>query len=249
MKVRRKAFGHHAVTAVLEAFPEQIVNAWVAEGRQDDRMALVLSALKVTGVRIDSVSRSRLDALSEGQAHQGVIVEYLPPPEPGEDELFAFLEQLDRPAFLLVLDHVQDPHNLGACLRSANAAGVDAVIGTKDQSAGITPTVMKVASGAAERTAYYRVTNLARTLDRLKDKGIWIAGAAGEADQLHYDVDLRGSVALVVGAEGRGLRRLTRERCDFLVRIPMVGHVESLNVSVATGILLFEAVRQRKAIK
>jgi 23S rRNA (guanosine2251-2'-O)-methyltransferase len=155
------------------------------------------------------------------------------------------LDALTVPAFLLVLDGVQDPHNLGACLRSADAAGVHAVIAPKDKSVGLTPTVVKVASGAAESVPFIQVTNLARTLRSLKDRNIWIYGAAAEADQTLYQAKLTGSIALVLGAEGSGLRRLTREHCDGLLTIPMRGSVSSLNVSVATGIFLFEALRQR----
>ena len=245
MKLRRQAFGLHAVASVLEVFPERLLGASVQEGRQDERLASLVLELKGLGVRVETVARARLDAVARGSAHQGLIVEYLAPAEPSEDQLYQSLESLERPAFVLVLDHVQDPHNLGACLRTANAAGVDAVIGTKDQAVGLTPVVAKVACGAAERTPYYRVTNLVRTLKRLKSLGLWVVGAAGEAEQRLQDADLAGSIAMVLGAEGVGLRRLTREHCDFLVRIPMAGVVQSLNVSVAAGVLLFEAVRQR----
>jgi len=157
------------------------------------------------------------------------------------------LDQLAEPPFLLVLDQVQDPHNLGACLRSADAAGVHGVIAPRDNAVGLTPTVHKVASGAARTVPFFQVTNLARVLRTLKERGIWLVGAAGEAEQSIYQADLTGPLALVMGAEDTGLRRLTREECDFLVRIPMRGHVESLNVSVATGVVLFEALRQRGA--
>jgi 23S rRNA (guanosine2251-2'-O)-methyltransferase len=163
----------------------------------------------------------------------------------GEELLFEQLSALDHPPMLLVLDGVTDPHNLGACLRSAEAAGVDAVIVPKDKSADLNATVRKVACGAAETMPFVRVTNLARTLEKLKQQGIWLYGTAGEAAQSVFEVDLKGPVALVMGAEGKGMRRLTREHCDYLVNLPMAGAVSSLNVSVATGICLFEAVRQR----
>lgn len=163
----------------------------------------------------------------------------------GENELRTVLESPGSLPLFLVLDHIQDPHNFGACLRTADAAGVQGVILTKDQSVGITPVVAKVASGAAESMPVYQVTNLARALTWLKEAGIWVVGAAGEAARTVYESDLNRPLALVMGAEGKGLRRLTRDTCDYLVRIPMAGQVESLNVSVATGVLLFEAVRQR----
>jgi len=163
-----------------------------------------------------------------------------------EDDLFALLEHLHEPPFLLVLDGVQDPHNLGACLRSADAAGAHAVIAAKDRAVGLTDTVRRVACGAAEHIPFVVVTNLARTLTHLKEAGLWLVGTVDDARESLYDIDLTGPLALVMGAEGKGLRRLTHERCDFLVRIPMSGSVECLNVSVATGVCLFEAVRQRR---
>lgn len=165
-----------------------------------------------------------------------------------EAYLFDLLDDLDRPPFLLILDQVQDPHNLGACLRSANAAGVDAVIAPRDRSVGLTDAVRSVACGAAEHTPYVQVTNLARLLDQLKERGIWLVGTADRATQTLYEIDLTGNLALVMGSEGSGIRRLTSEKCDFLARLPMAGKVESLNVSVATGVCLFEAVRQRTII-
>ena len=164
-----------------------------------------------------------------------------------EDDLFTLLESLHEPPFLLVLDGVQDPHNLGACLRSADAAGVHAVVAPKDRSVSLTETVRKIACGAAENLPFVTVTNLARTLKHLKEAGLWLVGTADESEQSLYDIDLTGPLALVMGAEGKGLRRLTRVTCDFLVHIPMAGTVECLNVSVATGVCLFEAVRQRTA--
>lgn len=247
MSRTRRIVGLHAAQSALEHTPDKLVAAWVDAQRGDARLNRVRQALENLGIPVHTSLRKDLDRLSEGRNHQGVILEAEMARELGENELFDALAE-PRPASLfLVLDHVQDPHNLGACLRTADAAGVDGVIVAKDQSASITPAVSKIASGAAETVPLYKVTNLARALDWLKDAGIWIAGAAGEADKLVYDADLNLPLALVVGAEGKGLRRLTRERCDFLVKIPMLGQVESLNLSVATGILLFEAVRQRGA--
>jgi 23S rRNA (guanosine2251-2'-O)-methyltransferase len=192
------------------------------------------------------MQREELDHLTQHGNHQGVLAYTKQLKTFGEADLKHLLVNLTEPPFLLVLDGVQDPHNLGACFRSADAAGVHAIIAPKDKAVGITPVVSKVASGAAETVPFIQVTNLARTLEQLKELGVWIYGAAGEAEKTLYQTDLRGPIAIVLGAEGEGLRRLTRERCDLLVKIPMQGSVSSLNVSVATGVFLFEAVRQRK---
>lgn len=238
-------FGLHAVRAALKYDPGHIVEIWLERDRRDQRIQQLSQALQSLTAPVHRVPRKELDRLTGSAAHQGVVVAYGGAPPRAEDELREFLAVLDQPPFLLVLDQVQDPHNLGACLRSADAAGVHAVIAPRDNAVGLTPTVHKVASGAARTVPFFQVTNLARVLRELRDDGIWLVGAAGEAEQSLYQVDLTGPLALVMGAEDTGLRRLTRENCDSLVRIPMQGHVESLNVSVATGILLFEAVRQR----
>ncbi|MCX7112478.1 MAG: 23S rRNA (guanosine(2251)-2'-O)-methyltransferase RlmB [Proteobacteria bacterium] len=245
MSGKRRIVGLHAAQSALEHTPDKLATAWLDAGRMDARLSRIKQELEAAGVSIHLANRKELDRLSEGRNHQGVIVEVEMARELGESDLRDVLDTLAGPAFFLVLDHVQDPHNLGACLRTADAAGVHGVIITKDQSAGITPTVAKVASGAAETVPLFKVTNLARALGWLKEAGIWIVGAAGEADKTVYQTDLNMPLALVLGAEEKGMRRLTREHCDFLVKIPMLGQVESLNVSVATGILLFEAVRQR----
>lgn len=248
MSSRRRIVGLHAAQAALEHTPEKLIAAWIDMQRGDARMAALRRELEAVGVTVHLGQRKQLDSLAEGRNHQGVVIELEMPGERGESDLRDALDSQKGQALFLVLDHVQDPHNLGACLRTADAAGVHGVIVTKDQSAGITPTVAKVASGAAETVPLYKVTNLARALDWLKDSGIWIAGAAGEAEKTVFATDLNLPLALVLGAEGKGLRRLTRERCDFLVKIPMYGQVESLNVSVAAGILLYEAVRQRTSV-
>lgn len=245
MKQRRRVAGIHAAESALANSPDKIVSAWVDERRGDARVSSVLDGLAALGIAVQSVGRNRLDTLAEGRNHQGVVLEVLVPGELGENELRNALEAPQGLPFYLVLDHVQDPHNLGACLRTADAVGVQGVILTRDQSASMTPVVAKVACGAAETMPIYRVTNLARAIDWLKDAGIWVVGAAGEAGLTAYQADLSVPLAMAVGAEGKGLRRLTRERCDLLVKLPMVGTVESLNVSVATGILLYESLRQR----
>lgn len=240
-----KLFGLHSVQAALAYSPKKIMNAWVDEGRQDKRLTEALNELLDLGIEVEKTDRKKLDKLAEGHNHQGIVIEVELPAELTEHDLKTAVENLTETAFFLVLDNVQDPHNLGACLRTADATGVHGVIITKDNATGITPTVCKVACGAAETVPVYIVTNLARTLRWLKDQGIWVMGAAGETQQSLYQTDLTMPVALVVGAEEKGLRRLTKEQCDSLMFIPMLGQVESLNLSVAAGVLLYEAVRQR----
>jgi 23S rRNA (guanosine2251-2'-O)-methyltransferase len=238
-------YGIHTVDSLLRQNPQQVQRLWLQSGRDDKRIAGLLALAKNQGVACERCPKTALDEKTSGR-HQGVIAEVLVEARQWDEKsLFDLLDDLDRPALILVLDGVTDPHNLGACLRSADAAGVDAVVVPKDKSADLTPTVRKVACGAAETVPFIRVTNLARTLEGLKERGIWLYGAAGEAEKSIYDNDLRGSCALIMGAEGSGLRRLTRETCDYLVKLPMAGDVSSLNVSVATGICLFEIVRQR----
>ncbi len=247
MAGEERIFGVHAVRAALKYDPAHVVEAWLERERRDKRMARVRDELRRAGVTTHLVKRQELDALTGGGVHQGVVISYRGPAPRDQEDLEVVLEALDEDPFLLVLDQVQDPHNLGACLRTADAAGVHAVIAPRDRAVGLTPTVHKVASGATGSVPFFQVTNLARCLDALKQRGIWLVGAAGEAEQSLYDLDLGGPLAVVMGAEGEGLRRLTREACDFLAHIPMTGKVESLNVSVATGVLLYEAVRQRRA--
>jgi 23S rRNA (guanosine2251-2'-O)-methyltransferase len=240
-----KLFGLHSVQAALDYSPNKIHKAWVDTGRQDKRLTQAIDNLLDLGIEPEKVDRKKLDRLAENNNHQGIVIEVEMPSELTESDLKTAVENLTETALFLVLDNVQDPHNLGACLRTADATGVHGVIITKDNATGITPTVCKVASGAAETVPVYQVTNLARTLRWLKGEGLWIMGAAGETAQTIYSTDFSVPMALVVGTEGKGLRRLTKEQCDLLVSVPMLGKVESLNLSVATGILLYEAVRQR----
>jgi 23S rRNA (guanosine2251-2'-O)-methyltransferase len=239
----RVVFGFHAVLARLRAAPRSVLEIYLDETRQDGRVRDLVAVAERSGVRLMRVPTKRLDGFYGGGRHQGVVAR-VEVKSAGEsvDEVLESVEN----ALLLLLDGVTDPHNLGACLRVANAAGVHAVIAPKDRSAGITPAVSKVASGAAESTPYLMVTNLARTLDEIKERNIWVVGADERAEKTLYEADLPGSIAWVLGAEGEGMRRLTRESCDLLVRIPMSGDVESLNVSVSAGICLFESVRRRK---
>jgi 23S rRNA (guanosine2251-2'-O)-methyltransferase len=243
-----QAYGLHTVEGLIAENPEQVREILVAAGRHDRRLAGLIAAAEMHGIAVHRLPGGELDRLLPlGARHQGVIATLAPQTTERfrEQDLAEFLTGLDAPPFLLVLDGVQDPHNLGACLRTADAAGVHAVIVPRDRAAGITPVVRKVACGAAETVPVFTVTNLARTLRELKETGVWIYGASDNADRTLYDTDLRGPMALVLGGEGKGLRRLTRELCDFVVAIPMAGRVESLNVSVAAGVLLFEARRQR----
>lgn len=238
-------FGLHAVESLLSHQPRRIIRLYVLEQRNDKKLEALVTQAKKFGINIDYASRTELDRLSQEANHQGIVAFCHKPKVYAENDLTQLLENLSMPPFLLILDGVQDPHNLGACFRSADAAGVHAIIAPKDKAVGITSVVSKVASGAAETVPFIQVTNLVRTMETLKEKGIWLYGADGEAQQTLYQTKLNGPIGIVMGAEGDGMRRLTREHCDFLLKIPMCGSVESLNVSVATGVFLFEVVRQR----
>lgn len=239
--------GMHAVKALLKSNAADTKSLNIQKGRRDQRMRALVSMAQKAGIPVREMSRQELDVLAgEDIEHQGVLAEVVGQPVGNEKALFEHVDQCSGSLLLLVLDGLQDPHNLGACIRSADAAGVDAVVIPMDNSVGVTPVVRKVASGAVETVALFQVTNLQRVLKKLQTAGIWVYGAAGEADGALYDLDLTGSVALVMGSEGAGLRRLTREACDGLFTIPMQGSVGSLNVSVAAGISLFEVCRQRR---
>ena len=246
MSKASRLFGLHAVKAVLLHQAERVHALWIQDSRHDRRLEQLIALAQTHGIAPQPASRHELDRLAGGSRHQGVVVAVETPHMRSGKALPDFLDRLETPPFLLVLDGVQDPHNLGACLRCADAAGVDAVIVPRDRAVGLTPVVVKVACGAAETMPVFAVANLARALKLLKERGVWIYGGAGQAEHSLYDADLRGSLALVLGGEGQGIRRLTRELCDDLLHIPMDGQVESLNVSVAVGIFLFEARRQRR---
>lgn len=245
MAAGERVFGLHAVRSLLERAPGRVRQLWVLDSRQDDKLRELVGLAEAAHIPVALRARRELDELAGQGRHQGVLAEVEEPPVLTEAALPDFLAGLAEPPFLLILDGVQDPHNLGACLRSADAAGVHAVIVPRDKSVGLTPVVRKVACGAAETVPLVTVTNLARTLRALREAGIWLYGAAGEAGESLYQTRLTGPLGLILGGEGKGLRRLTREHCDGLFAIPMAGTVESLNVSVATGIALFEARRQR----
>ncbi|MGH8453429.1 MAG: 23S rRNA (guanosine(2251)-2'-O)-methyltransferase RlmB [Nevskiales bacterium] len=237
--------GWHAVLAALRLPGSTVKEIWLRRGREDRRSEELLQLAHERNVPLRTVDAAVLDERAEGVNHQGVLAYVAGGRVLDEDDLDRLLDGLGHPPFLLVLDGVQDPHNLGACLRTADAAGVDAVIAPRDRAVGLTPAARKTAAGAAETLPFVQVTNLARCLRELQERGIWVIGTAGEAEQTLYQADLKGPLALVLGAEEKGMRRLTRENCDLLVRIPMQGTVESLNVSVATAICLYEALRQR----
>jgi len=236
-------FGFHAVGVRLKVAPESIVEVYFEAARRDARMRQFIERAKEAGVRLIEADGLRLSKLAGSHGHQGVAA--LVKPMELARSLDDLLDSLQEPPLLLVLDGVTDPHNLGACLRVADGAGAHAVIAPKDHAAGLNATVSKVASGAADTVPYFMVTNLARTLNELKERNIWVIGTAGEAEKSVYQVDMKGPTALVLGAEGPGMRQLTRKTCDELVHIPMKGAVDSLNVSVASGVCLYEALRQR----
>ncbi len=246
MSGSERIHGIHAVQALLERHPERVQRLRLASGRDDARVAKLVALASAAGCPVERVDPQQL-ARQAGEGHQGVVAEVQPQAPWNEDRLFAALADASRP-LLLALDGVQDPHNLGACLRTADACGALAVIVPRDRAAQLNATVRKVAAGAAETTPVVAVTNLARCLELLKEAGLWVVGADGAAPHEADAADLTGPLVLVMGAEGTGLRQLTRRHCDLLVRLPRLGAVESLNVSVAAGMLLYEAVRQRRQV-
>lgn len=239
-------YGVHAVETALRNDAENLGQIWFDKRSRNDRLKKLEKMAEDSGLRLLAMESDKLDKIAGTNKHQGIVAEYYKLKAWTENDLLDLLDGLEEPAFLLVLDGVTDPHNLGACLRTAEGAGVHAVIAPKDNAASITPTVRKVASGAAEIIPFVPVTNLARTLETLKSRGIWLTGTSDKAKQTLYQSEFKGSMALVMGAEGAGIRRLTEEACDYLISIPMAGQVSSLNVSVATGVCLYEAVRQRQ---
>ena len=241
---RTLVYGLHAISAVIERAPERLLELWIAAPRDDARARRLRERAEAAGVRVQTAGSEALDKLAGDVAHQGAVAAVRPLKPLREQDLPSALSKIEDP-LLLVLDGVTDPHNLGACLRTADAAGVHMVIIPRDRAAAVDGVVRKVAAGAAEFMPVASVTNLVRTFAVLKEHGIWVVGTDAEAEETLYRADLKRPLALVLGAEGGGMRRLTRERCDFLVRIPMAGLLESLNVSVAAGVALFEARRQR----
>ncbi len=243
MSSARILFGFHAITVRMKTAPKSVIELHVEANRRDARMRSFVDRARESGIKIVETDGERLDKMAGSSRHQGVVarVEVVAMPH----SLDEVIEAVEGPPLLLVLDGVTDPHNLGACLRVADGAGAHAIVAPKDHAVGVNATVAKVASGAAETVPYIMVTNLARTLGELKDFDIRVIGTSDDAEQTLYDIDLTGPIAFVLGSEGDGMRQLTRKTCDQLVRIPMAGAVESLNVSVAAGVCLFEALRQR----
>lgn len=244
-------YGLHAAQSALEKHPERIKEVVILKGRQDNRMNKFLDAVRAQGFKFRLAAREEFERILQkqelkGMRHQGVLVYTTAAPVLKENDLEAMLDRLEEAPLLLVLDGVTDPHNIGACLRTCDAAGAHGLIVPKDKSGTLTPTAVKIASGASDTVPFYAVTNLARTLEALKERGIWVYGTAGEASSPIYKTKLEGPIAVVMGAEGSGMRRLTRDICDELIHIPMAGDVSSLNVSVAAGVCLFEVVRQRQ---
>jgi 23S rRNA (guanosine2251-2'-O)-methyltransferase len=241
-------FGLHAIQAALELPVSRVTEIWLADARTDDRVKAILAAAKSHKLLVNTVTKAELDEMMPDARHQGGIAKCSPLKELTETDLLKLVDDLidnGTAPLLLILDGVQDPHNLGACLRTAEAAGAHAVIAPKDRASGLTATAMKVSSGSAERLPFVQVTNLARILRELQQTGVWLVGTSGDSQSALYDIELKGPLAIILGAEGRGIRRLTREHCDQVVYIPMQGSAESLNVSVAAGVCLFEAARQR----
>ena len=240
--------GIHAVMAVLTQNPGRVQQIYINKKRSNNRLDPILEKVTANNLPLTEVSRDKLDRLADNQIHQGIVARCQALPVRGEAELIWDIKALKRPAMLLVLDGVQDPHNLGACVRTLNGAGGDGVVIPKDRSAPVTSVVHKTASGAMETTPVYTVTNLSRTLQQLKQEcGLWVFGTSDKAEKSLYQVNFTDAFALVLGTEGKGMRRLVAENCDELVSIPMLGTVSSLNVSVASGVCCYEALRQRQS--
>ena len=240
-------FGFHSIESLLNTNPESILKIFIQSGRDDIRMSNIITALTNQKISFLHIDKNKLEHIAKGELHQGIIAEVILPPLPGEDSLIAVIKKIPGNPLVLILDSIQDPRNLGACLRSANAAGIDCVVINKDGSSPINAVVHKTSAGAINTLKIFQVTNLTRTIKALQKNGLWVIGLDGGALTIIYDVNLSDATAIVMGAEGKGIRPLIKKTCDQLVSIPMTGSVESLNVSVATGITLFESKRQRES--
>ncbi len=240
-------YGFHSIKAQLNSNPEYILNVFVQTGRSDSRMSEITSFLNTQKINFSKIDKNKLDRLAKGEPHQGIVAETILPSLPGQDALISFVTKLSSSPLILMLDSIQDPRNLGACLRSANATGVDCVVINKDGSAPINAVVHKTSAGAINQLKIFQVTNLVRAINALKDKKLWVIGLDDSVSTSLYDVNLIDPTVIVMGTEGKGLRQLIKKTCDQLATIPMIGNVESLNVSVATGIALFESRRQRQS--
>lgn len=239
-----KIYGFNPVTEALTS-DTQIDKILLKDGIKHSKASKITALAKEKKIPFQFVNQAKLDSLSEGGNHQGVVAFCAVHKYYSVDEILESARAKDEAPFLIILDSITDPHNLGSIIRTANAAGVHGVIIPKNRSAGLNSTVFKVSAGASEYTMVAKVTNLSRTVEELKEKGIWVAGTALEAESFHYETDLKGPLAVIIGSEGEGMSRILREKCDFLVKIPMIGRIESLNASVAAGVLLYEALRQR----
>ena len=242
-------YGFHSIEAQLSSNPECILNVFVQSGRSDSRISKITSILSTQKINFSKINKNKLDRLTKGELHQGIVAEVILPPLLGHEALIDFVTKISSIPLILILDSIQDPRNLGACLRCANAAGVDCVVVNKDGSAPINAVVHKTSAGAINQLKIFQVTNLVRTIKSLQAQELWVIGLDGDVTTSIYDINLRGPTVIVMGTEGKGLRQLIMKTCDQLAQIPMTGNVESLNVSVATGIALFEGRRQRQSNK
>ena len=240
-------FGFHSIESLLNTNSESILKVFIQSGRDDIRVRNLTTILNDQEISVLHIDKNKLDRLAKGELHQGIIAEVILPPLPGEDALITVIKKISGNPLVLILDSIQDPRNLGACLRSANAAGIDCVVINKDGSSPINAVVHKTSAGAINTLQIFQVTNLSRTIKTIQENGIWVIGLDGSASTAIYDINLSDPTAIVMGAEGKGIRQLIKKTCDQLVNIPMTGSVESLNVSVATGIALFESKRQRES--
>jgi len=240
-------YGFHSIKSQLNSNPECILNVFVQTGRSDSRMSEMTSFLNTQKINFSKIDKNKLDRLTKGEPHQGIVAEIILPSLPGQEALISFVTKLSSSPLILMLDSIQDPRNLGACLRSANAAGVDCVVVNKDGSAPINAVVHKTSAGAINQLKIFQVTNLARTIKSLQALELWVIGLDGDVQTSIYDINFIDPTVIVMGTEGKGLRQLIKKTCDQLATIPMIGNVESLNVSVATGIALFEGRRQRQS--
>ena len=246
-KRTEQIFGIHAVNQMLESSPDRIINAWIQEAINSDSVKAIHDEMNKLGLAVQVTPRATMSRMTKNQNHQGVIIEVKPAKKKTEHDLDEILEQnKDNNPLYLILDSVQDPHNLGACIRTAEATKVTAIIIPKDRAVGITDTVRKVASGAVENVTVITVTNLVRAIKKIKDSGAWVVGADGEAEESIYDMNMKVPTAIIMGGEGKGMRESVMKECDYIAALPILGQIESLNVSVATGVILYEVIRQRQ---
>lgn len=246
-KRTEQIFGIHAVSQMLESSPDRIINAWVQEAINSDSVRAIHDEMNKMGLAVQTTPRATMSRMTKNQNHQGVIIEVKPAKKKTDNDLDHILEQnKDNNPLYLILDSVQDPHNLGACIRTAEATKVTAIIIPKDRAVGINETVRKVASGAVENVTVITVTNLVRAIKKIKEAGAWVVGADGEAEESIYDMNLKVPTAIIMGGEGKGMRESVMKECDYIAALPILGQIESLNVSVATGVILYESVRQRQ---